>query len=141
MKFRCLTTFDITATGVTGHFKTNRIPFEDKNNNEISNIESWNRARNQQRNWETITQIISLRTQITEITEPKESDKMWYFTFTAESPGAYGTAENPTAILFNDCADVPMIVDLASGGITGALITHDEDQNIWFYPLEDTDEY
>jgi hypothetical protein len=34
-----------------------------------------------------------------------------------------------------------MIVDLASGGITGALITQGEDQNIWFYPLEDTDEH
>lgn len=137
MRFKCLTNFNITATGVTGHYRSNRLPFQDKQNSEINDMETWNRARNQQRNWETLTQIISLRTQITQISEPKRENDMWYFTFSAESPGAYGTADNPTVILYGDCEGVPMIIDLGSGGITGSLVTHGEEQNIWFYPMED----
>ena len=70
MKFMCQTLFDITATGVTGHFKSARLPFLDHAGQTINNDISWNRSRNQQRNWETITQILSLRTQLFEITDP-----------------------------------------------------------------------
>ena len=35
MRFSCTTLFDITATGVTGHFKSSRIPFEDRAGNTV----------------------------------------------------------------------------------------------------------
>ena len=70
VKFICKTLFDITATGVTGHYKSSRVPFQDLTGTSITNEISWNRARNQQRNWETITQLISLRTQISELQTP-----------------------------------------------------------------------
>ena len=50
MKFICKTLFDITATGVTGHYKSSRVPFRDSTGNNIENETTWNRARNQQRN-------------------------------------------------------------------------------------------
>jgi hypothetical protein len=136
MRFRCLTTFDITATGITGHFKGNRVPFMDRANQEIDDITSWNRARNQQRNWETLTQLISLRTQINDINEPKKSDGFWMFEFTAESPSSYGSENDPTEILRYDSNGVPMIVDLSSGSITEPLITGGPDQNIWFEAID-----
>ena len=70
MKFICKTFFDITATGVTGHYKSSRVPFNDLSNVTIEDERSWNYARNQQRNWETITQLIGLRTQISQIENP-----------------------------------------------------------------------
>jgi len=141
VRFRCMTTFDITSTGITGHFKSDRIPFVDKSNQNINDIGSWNRARNQQRNWETLTQLISLRTQITDITYPEKDNKLWMFEFTVESPGAYGSLNDPTEILRYDSNGVPMIVDLFGGSITEPLITSGTDQNIWFYPIEKNNEY
>ena len=64
MKYAVQTFFDITATGITGHFKPAKIPFRDAAGNTITDLESWTRSRNQQRNWETITQILGLRTQL-----------------------------------------------------------------------------
>lgn len=140
MRFRCLTTFDITATGITGHFKSSRIPFVDQSNQEIDDLDSWNRARNQQRNWETLTQLISLRTQISDLSYPERDNNLWAFEFTAESPGAYGSLNDPTEILRYDSRGVPMIVDLTGGSITEPLITYGPEQNIWFHPLEENNE-
>jgi hypothetical protein len=108
----------------------------DRANQEIDDITSWNRARNQQRNWETLTQLISLRTQINDINEPKKSDGFWMFEFTAESPSSYGSENDPTEILRYDSNGVPMIVDLSSGSITEPLITGGPDQNIWFEAID-----
>jgi hypothetical protein len=35
LRFFCKTLFDITATGVTGHFKSSRIPFRDRSGKNI----------------------------------------------------------------------------------------------------------
>ena len=64
MRFVVQTFFDITATGVTGHYKPARVPFRDHAGNVITDESDWGRARNQQRNWETLTQILGLRTQL-----------------------------------------------------------------------------
>ena len=73
MRFTCKTYFDINNTGVTGHFKASRVPFTDKSGQQITNEMSWNIARNQQRNWETLTQLISMRTQIAKMSAPKRN--------------------------------------------------------------------
>jgi hypothetical protein len=84
-KIRCRCLFDITATGVTGHFKSARVPFQDRAGKNIVNNATWNRSRNQQRNWETLTQLISLRTQVTELTDPVRADQSWEFEFATET--------------------------------------------------------
>ena len=42
MKIRCTTSFDITATGVTGHCKPSRLPFQDRSGQMITNEQEWN---------------------------------------------------------------------------------------------------
>jgi len=131
MRFECYTTFDITATGVVGHFKSNKMPFKDRNGNDINDAESWNRARNQQRNWETLTQLISLRAQIFDLTDPVKDNNQWSFEFEVETAGIFGPDNDPVAVLRDDADCIPMI-DIAQTQLSPILITNGPDQNIWF---------
>jgi nucleoside-diphosphate-sugar epimerase len=91
MKIYCETVFDITATGVTGHFKSSRIPFIDHAGHKITDSDSWNRARNQQRNWETLTQLIQLRTQIDNIVKVVSDQQMILY---PNTNSGYGVGED-----------------------------------------------
>lgn len=137
MKFMCQTLFDITATGVTGHFKSARLPFLDHAGQTINNDISWNRSRNQQRNWETITQILSLRTQLFEITDPIQDQlgARWMFEFETETDGIYGPDSDPVSVLRSDANSVPMLRELNNDpDIDTVLVTEGPRQNIWFAP-------
>jgi len=113
MKIRCVTQFDITATGVRSTLNKNRIPFQDAAGQDIHNELAWNRSRNQQRNWETLTQIISLRALPADITNPIETGrKTWSFDFEVERPDSVALDGNPVGALIEDCRGVPMIVGL-----------------------------
>jgi len=138
MKFACQTLFDITATGVTGHCKTSRMPFQDRAGQIINDESAWNRSRNQQRNWETLTQILSLRTQLFDLTDPipDQSGTRWMFEFETESDGIYGDESDPVAVLRSDAAGVPMLRGLDNDpDIETVLITEGARQNIWFAPV------
>ena len=136
MRFACTTLFDITATGITGHFKLTRIPFTDQAGHNIDSITAWNTARNQQRNWETLVQLISMRTQIFELITPAEEDKEWSFEFEVETPGIYGSDDNPVHILLSDADGIPMINHLNNKpDLAPMLVTDGPNQNIWFSPL------
>ena len=138
MKFACQTLFDITVTGVTGHCKLTRMPFQDRSGQIIRDAESWNRSRNQQRNWETLTQILSLRTQLFEITDPipDQTGTRWLFEFETETDGVYGSEEDPTRVLRTDANGVPMLRELNNNPDNESfLITSGPRQNIWFAPI------
>jgi hypothetical protein len=138
MKFACQTLFDITATGVTGHCKSTRMPFRDSVGQIIQDELSWNRSRNQQRNWETITQILSLRTQLFDLKTPiqDQTRTRWMFEFETESDGVYGTDNDPTQVLRSDAQGVPMLRELNNDpDIDTVLITEGPRQNIWFAPI------
>ncbi len=138
MRYACQTLFDITATGVTGHFKVTRMPFVDRAGQHIDNQDSWNRSRNQQRNWETLTQILGLRTQLFDVTDPvkDKSGTSWMFEFETETAGAFGPDSDPTQILRDDAEGVPMILDLDNrSDLIPVLRTHGAQQNIWFATL------
>lgn len=138
MKFACQTLFDITATGVTGHCKTNRMPFQDRAGQIIRDEAAWNRSRNQQRNWETITQILSLRTQLFELTDPiqDQTGTRWMFEFETETDGTYGPESDPVSVLRADASGVPMLRDLDNNpDIDTVLVTDGPRQNIWFAPI------
>jgi hypothetical protein len=138
MKFACQTLFDLTPTGVTGHYKANNIPFRDHAGQLIDSIASWNRSRNQQRNWETITQILSLRTQLFGLTDPipDQTGTRWMFEFETESAGVYGPEEDPVAVLRSDADGVPMLRELNNDpDIETVLVTQGPRQNIWFAPI------
>ena len=138
MKYRCQTLFDITSTGVTGHFKSSRIPFTDRVGQRITDITEWNRSRNQQRNWETITQILSLRTQLFSLTDPikDQTGTRWMFEFETESDGIYGSDLDPVQVLREDANGVPMLLELDNSlELESYLITTGPKQNIWFAPI------
>jgi hypothetical protein len=138
MKYVCQTLFDITATGVTGHCKSARMPFRDRAGQTINNEEAWNRSRNQQRNWETLTQILSLRTQLFLLTDPVSdlTGTRWMFEFETESDGIYGPESDPVAVLRADANGVPMLRELNNDpDIENMLVTEGARQNIWFSPI------
>jgi hypothetical protein len=134
MKYVCQTLFDITATGVTGHCKLTRLPFTDQAKQLITDQASWTRSRNQQRNWETITQILGLRAQLFELTIPMRDrgGTTWMFEFETES-AVFGNDADPVSVLRDDADGVPMLLDLDNRpDILPMLRTHGADQNIWF---------
>ena len=138
MKYAVQTFFDITATGITGHFKPSRIPFQDNAGNMITDAESWNRARNQQRNWETVTQILGLRTQLFRLQDPivDTSRSAWMFEFETESNNIYGDDVDPTSILRADADGVPMLTELDNKPeLASVIVTQGPSQNIWFVPI------
>jgi hypothetical protein len=138
MKFFCQTLFDITVTGVTGHFKVTRTPFTDSAGQRIYDQQSWDRSRNQQRNWETLTQILGLRTQLFELTDPVQDSTgtRWMFEFETDRDGVFGPDADPCEILRADSEGVPMLRELNNDpDIEPYLCTHGARQNIWFAPL------
>lgn len=116
MRIKCITTFDITATGVRSNFNANRIPFQDAAGNTIDSIESWTRSRNQQRNWETINQIMALRCLPHNISQPlrdtHDGIQTWCFDFEVDDVTMISITGTDLALLKKDCQDIPMITGL-----------------------------
>lgn len=133
MKILCKTYFDITATGVTGHFRGSRLPFVDRAGQTIVDEYTWNRARNQQRNWETLTQLISLRTQVFDLQPPVTDAKEWEFSFATESDSLFELNGDPLGQLIQDCNGVPMLLGLDETIVDyPGLVTTGTVPNIWF---------
>jgi phosphotransferase system HPr-like phosphotransfer protein len=135
MKIVCRTFFDCSYTGVIGHFRSSEIPFVDQADQQVTTQAEWHRSRNQQRNWETLMQIIGLRTQPQDVTRPECKDKEWVFEFVAEASGVYSLTDydDPLAGLKLDCNSIPMIVGLnEQANISPTVSVQGPDQNIWF---------
>jgi hypothetical protein len=135
MKIQGQTLFDCSATGITGHFRSSQVPFLDLVGQTIHDIDDWNRARNQQRNWETLQQMISLRAQPVITQPPRAVDDHWEFEFEIETPGVYsatGEIENLDGLL-NECAGIPMVIDLnEKHTLEPCLTVNGPNQNLWF---------
>ena len=130
MKIQCQTLFDITATGVTGHIKPGRMPFYDLAGNRIADAMEWNRSRNQQRNWETVTQLIGLRTQVINLTSPAKIDQRWQFEFEVDNENLFSDNSDTLSVLKTDCAGVPMLTGLTETPALTPLLA--VNTNIWF---------
>ena len=107
----------------------------------MSDLASWNFSRNQQRNWETINQLISLRTQPLEVSPAQCKDGVWQFKFEVEQPLVYSLTgrEGDFDSLINECNNVPMITGLLETKTTSTvLITSGPEINIWFEPINNT---
>lgn len=135
MKILCRTLFDCTRTGVTGHFKQSAMPFQDHAGQWVRNVADWNRSRNQQRNYETLLQLLGLRTQLFDLTNPVCDQGVWEFNFEVESDAVYGASHSsdPLAGLYQDCEGVPMMINLDEHPETvPQIVTQGERCNIWF---------
>ena len=110
--YTCATLVDITATGVIRHSKEREF------------------ERNQQRNWETVIQCISLRAQPQLIEGPtclncsidqtnifgefylNTKQRVWVFTFGVEPAEVFTLDNDPVGQLDNTFAQVPIICGL-----------------------------
>ena len=86
------------------------------------------RMRNKQRNWETVVQILGLRTQIMSINQLKtetkdlsqymfgsdyqDKQRVWTFEFEVEFKDLYLNDQDPYGILKKDFAQSPIVLDL-----------------------------
>jgi len=106
--------FDCTLTGVTGHYRAGKIPFRDRAGQWIKDELSWTKARNQQRNYETLTQLIGLFTQPLNISTPEyvPHNQSWQFTFEIEHTGIFEHQGDSLGLLKHQSRGVPMILGL-----------------------------
>lgn len=116
MKIRCVTLYDITQTGVGRRVYTTA-------QTSIDTI----KQRNQQINFETILQIVSMRCQPENITMPQRSiqtiknyfgtaystkAQCWEFTFTVDRPDVFANGNQVLGHLYGDSDGVPMLIKL-----------------------------
>lgn len=136
----CYTLFDITQTGVLSRQKP-----QDQNSD-------WIYKRNTQSNFDTILQVISLRSQPDVIRAPKkleilfsefnnfgflfeDEDKVncWSFDFTVQHSSVFNDGISEFGALYSDCQNVPMIkCDTEWKRLHDVLDTSDELRNIYF---------
>lgn len=136
MNIRCRTLFDCTATGTTGTFRPSQIPYQDQGGAEVTNQATWNRSRNQQRNWETLLQIMQLRSQIAVIDSAERGPDGWHFIFAVDNVMVYG---EDLAELERDAEGVPMITGLDELTVSERVLrSSGPDQNIWFDVINTT---
>ena len=132
----CQTLFDISATGVRGHYNAGRIPFKDDTGCSIQTQADWEKSRNRQRNWETFNQIISLRILPESITIPaivKQKPTTWQFEFFIDNLASIQIQNDPVGILVADADNVPMITNLSEDtGMKAWIIPSGQHANTWF---------
>jgi hypothetical protein len=142
IRIKCTTRFDITETGIRNRAFRSNMPFQDKTGRTIATQAEWQHARNQQANWETVNQVISLRTLPERISTPAVDSAagIWSFEFDVVDPGSISYNSNPVGYLIADCDGVPMITGLGeSSNSTAFLSSQDSTANIWFDVVQQID--
>jgi hypothetical protein len=119
VKIKCTTLFDITRSGVNTR----------RQEQGVTDL-SYQKKRNQQSNFETLLQIIALRSQPEDISEPekimvqpaksgmgqkyitKSKIPAWNFVFTVSQLDVFSDNNDELEKLIGDCVGVPMIKNL-----------------------------
>jgi hypothetical protein len=114
INIRCYTLFDITKTNIT-----NRRPPPDSS---LEEAKAWQEKRNTQCNLDTITQVISIRAQPENLTDPVRKEitnsvfgtelsptHYWTFDFAINYAQVFTDSSGDLGALFSDCNNVPMI--------------------------------
>jgi hypothetical protein len=144
----CYTLFDITNHKISGRHK----PVD-------MDLSLWQYKRNTQSNFDTILQIISLRSQPENISDvelvkikfnetskfgymfnqnDEEEHNCWKFTFTITNSNVFSQDNNELKLLYQDCHNVPMIMcSTQFNQVLNFLDTTDELRNIYFEVLND----
>ena len=118
-RISCYTLFDITKTGIYNRSKPDIA----------QNYDQWLKNRNTQANFDTILQIINLRSQPEVVTDPKRISTMpefkvyfgseyhknkklvyWHFTFDIMHHSVFDNGIDELGSLYSDCHGVPMIL-------------------------------
>lgn len=107
-------------------------------------------SRNQQRNWETVIQVLGLRTQLMLLRPPTVTDidlstmnfgsaytgthRVWEFKFGIEFEAVFASKDRPYGTLENDFVNVPIITGLTETVTiqTPTFIVTGDQTNIFF---------
>lgn len=120
-KIEIQTLFDITKTNIVRNYSPALV----KSHPTINTKEEWVKARQQETNWETIIQVISLRSNPVDIKYPNVEKidlknfgyhmffgLAWKFSFVIETDSVFHDGTNPIGLLLDDMNNVPMISGL-----------------------------
>lgn len=119
-------------------------------------IEKWQFSRNTQCNFDTVLQVISLRSQPEDMTDPvqttvdfnefekfgflfenEEDQNMWTFDFTINHSQVFDDGITELGLLHDDCSSVPMIkVGTEWNKLPNFLDTTPELRNIYFEVIQ-----
>lgn len=140
-KIECYTLFDITATGVNGHVKAAQFPYVSKSGQILADPAALSIARNQQRNFDTLLQLIGLRTQMFNATTPTVAEsgpmgqhRTWHFEFEIEPRSQWLVDGDPFWMLKQDSQGTPMIINLGeSAGLEPRIITQGNKVNTVYH--------
>jgi len=126
-RYQVKTLVDISPTGIISEYRENvQLPFVDDLKNIINNQETWSISRNEQRNWETVVQCVSLRAQPVMLSEPvvenvsvtsldfgyKGKQDVWTFDFGFETPDIYLDDNDPVKLLNEQLNIIPILTGL-----------------------------
>ena len=127
-KYKINTLIDISPTGIISEFREGvQMPFVDDLGSIINNRDTWNVSRNEQRNWETIIQCISIRAQPVMLTKPTITEitgvggkgfgytgkqKVWTFEFGFELADVYKSPDDPAGLLKEQLDLIPIVSNL-----------------------------
>ena len=127
-KYKISTLVDVSPSGIISEFREGvQMPFVDDLNQIINNRETWNTSRNEQRNWETIIQCISIRAQPILLTKPLITEvtgigskgfgysgkhKVWTFEFGFELADIYASAGDDVGLLKEQLDLIPIVSSL-----------------------------
>lgn len=148
-RIRCHTLFDITSTGVLNRKAPSTYT--------VDELKAWEHRRNTQANYDTILQVISLRSQPEEnsittekvinfkefqnfgfLFDDEEDQKCWHFDFTIQHPKVFYDGIDELGSLLTDANDVPIIkTDTTWSKLPNFLDTSLELRNIYFEILRD----
>jgi hypothetical protein len=125
--YQIKTLVDISATGMISEYRKDvPLPFVDDLKNIINNQETWNISRNEQRNWETLVQCISIRAQPIMLKEPvvetvsissmdfgyTGKHKVWTMEFGFELADIFKVDNDPISLLAEQLDIIPVLTDL-----------------------------
>lgn len=126
VKIRCYTLFDCTATGIKGRNRHRGLPMTTAQAQVLTDEQQLALAMNQQRNWDTFLQILSLRTQPEILLEPRlitdptvirvglgrAGSRAWMFEFSTDREDVFLQAGDKLGCLHSDSQGVPMLKNL-----------------------------
>ena len=149
-KVECLCLFDITTTAINGHQRNIEYPYVSKTGTVVNNRQDLVRARNQQRNLDTVLQLIGMRTQVFEIANSEittdipaeflwagKDVRVWRFTFEVEPLSQWTIDNDDFWILKNDSERTPMLTGLTeTAQLDPWLVTQGNNVNIIYHAQE-----
>ena len=129
------TKYDCTATKTVGRYRAAGLPTVDATGAEIVDLETWEQSRNKQRNYETLLQVISLRSQPLDLSSTtfNVENNCWEFTYSVEFENIYKKGADEVGLLKDDMHQIPMIVGLGEvEKLSGLLEVSGDQTSIWF---------